>query len=285
MAPHLTRRALPHPKRLADRRLPATMLIVDIDQILAQPFHHIARGCRLRAFRSADGSYVLKTLTTSDEIVEWCASDRLRHTDLPWAANLGETDAERCRAIQAEGLHSAALAWAQLRAETAMIHLQSQPSGEDRTPVNRGPSFPPFASGREPFLLQRHADLVGPLLAAQRVAGDATGSRRIVDDLIGLMLTFAARGIASETLNFLNNCGYVDGRMVQIDVGEFVASRDRVLEHARTRRILTRKSFHRLRESDPALADYFTSRIAERLTPAAIEALWAHAAPLAATPK
>ena len=257
---------------------------MDIDQILAQPFHHIARGCRVHAFRSADGKYVLKTLTTSAEIVEWFAGDGLQLVDLPWAAKLGKTDAERCRAIQADGLLSAALAWKQLRAETAIIHVQSQPCGKDGALVYRGPAFPPFAPGREPFLLQHHADLVGPLLTAHRAAGDSAGSRRIVDHLIELVLSFAARGIASETLNFLNNCGYVGGRMVQIDVGEFVASRERVLEQARTGRILTRKSFRRLRKSDPALADYFAVRVAERLTPETIEALWTRDPPQAAGP-
>ncbi len=250
---------------------------MNIDRILAQPFHHIARGCRFHAFRSADGRYVLKTLTTPDEIIEWFASDGLRLADLPWAAALGETDAARCRAIEADSLRSLTLAWRWLRAETAMIYLETEPLGEARPPIDRGPTFPPFAIGREPFMLQHHAELIGPLLHAKSAAGDMAAARQILDDLLGLMLKLSASGIASETLNFLNNCGYADGRMVQIDAGEFVASRDLVLEQARTRRILDRKSYRRLRLENPELADYFAARVEASLTPAAIEALWARA--------
>ncbi len=252
---------------------------MDIREILAQPYRHFARGCRLHAFRSADGKYVLKTLTTEREIVEWFASDGLRLIDVPWAAGLGETDTARCIALQRDGLRSAALAWAELPSETGMIHLQAAPTGQTYAPVDLGPGFAPLAPAHTPYILQHHADLAGPFIAARMTVGDEATARRALDDVIGLLLIFAGRGVASETLNFLNNCGYVDGRMVMIDVGELVGSRERVLEQARTKRVLECKSFRRLSGTYGRLADHFAAQVEARLTPTAIERQWTAKAP------
>ncbi len=247
---------------------------MQIDRILAQPFHHIARGCRVHAFRSANGKYVLKTLTTTAEIIDWFAGDGVRLNDLPWAANLGPDDASRCDAIQRLGLESATIAWRDLRDDTALIHLETEASGTDWPAVDLGDDWPPFRPGTAPFMLQHYADLTGPLIKRRMAQGDVSAARRVIDDVVGLVLTLARHGIASETLNFLNNWGYVGHRLAQIDIGEFTASRGRVLEQAASKQILRSKSARRLRRDYPQLANYLAEQVNTRLQPSAIEKLW-----------
>ena len=247
---------------------------MNVAQILDQPFRHIARGCRVHAFRSADGKYILKTLTTNAEIIEWFASDGVRLTDLPWASALGTDDDARCEAIQRLGLASADIAWRHLREETALIHVATAATGEGWPVVEMGPDWPPFRPEAAPFMLQHHAELTGPLLREHMARGDLLAAQGVLDDAISLVLRFARRRIASETLNFLNNWGYVGNRFVQVDVGEFVVSSELVLAQAATQRILHSKSARRLRRDYPPLADYLAEQVQARLRPSVIEAMW-----------
>ena len=246
-----------------------------VASILDQPFVYLARGCKLHAFRAADGRHVLKTPTTADEIIAWYASDGLHLADLAWARPRGATDRDRAAAIRQSGLASAALAWDHLRDETALHHVELAPGGWSGSPrIELGNDLPPLDPAREPFIIQRYADLVGPRLKHAATAGDTPACRRVLDDVVDLTRQLWAAGIAEDTMNFANNCGYVDGVLVQIDVGEFTASRDLVLRHAAEQRILQRKSFRRLRRNYPDLADYFAARVGERLSPAAVREMW-----------
>lgn len=245
-------------------------------RILAQPFSYLMRGGKVRAFASADGTIVLKTLNTLAAIIGWYAEDGVKLTEVAWARGLGATEAAIAARIYADGLASYQLAAAMSADETGLLALY--PTGAAGAVVRVTDEDGTAATldlATTPFILQRRATLVRAVIDARLAVSDLAGCRRVLDDVIGLILALWRQGITDDTFNFHNNCGYADGRLIQIDIGELIADRAAVLARARAQKVLHKKSFAWLTARDRGLADDFAARVRARLTVTAIEALWA----------
>lgn len=245
--------------------------------LLAQPFAYLSRGGKVRAYAAADGAVVLKTLNPPAGIIDWYAEDGLRLHEVAWARGLGGSDNAIARRIYAGGLASYRLAAAALAEETGLLHLAAAPTGAAGPVVEvteEGGASGRLDLGQTPFILQRRATLVGAVLKARLAAGDETGCRRVLDDVIALIEAIWRKDITDDTFNFHNNCGYAGGRLIQIDIGELIAGRAAVVDRARSEKVLHKKSFAWLARQDQGLADYFAAQVRARLNPAAVEALW-----------
>ncbi len=249
-----------------------------LSTLLAQPYTYLSRGGKVRVYASADGAVVLKTLNTPSGIVGWYAEDGLRLSDVPWARKLGDTDDAIAARIYTDGLASYRLAAAHLVDETGLLHFSSAPqdgAGSAVDVVEAGGERRRLDLGHGPYILQRRATLVADVLKERLAAGDTAGCRRVLDDVIGLILAIWRKGITDDTFNFHNNCGYAAERLLQLDIGELIASRAAVLERAHTQKALQKKSFAWLARRDRRLADYFAGQVRVRLSVAAVEAVWA----------
>lgn len=247
---------------------------IDPAAALDQPYRTLARGGNVHAYVSDDSAYVLKTLATPDDIIEWFASDGLRLSDVPWARALvaGETPSEAAiaAAITARSLASYQLAAARLPRQTALIHLQLPgETGQFPTVQVAGQ---PFDAAARPFILQHRADLVKRCLS-----GDPISPHAVVDAVIAFIAELWSGGIAEDTLNFHNNMGFVGGRLVQIDIGELRQSRAAIRDHAASAKILHKKSFAWLRHQHPTLADYMRDQVTQHLSLDRVEARWRQA--------
>lgn len=254
---------------------------IDIAAALDQPYRTLARGGNVHAYVSDDGAYVLKTLATPDDIIEWFASDGLHLTDVPWARALVATDdvaagatpseAAIAAAIIARSLVSYQLAATRLPHQTALLHLQLPgETGRFPTVSTAGTNFD---AATRPFILQYRADLVKRCLSGRPISPHA-----VIDAVVAFIADLWAGGIAEDTLNFHNNMGFVGGRLVQVDIGELQESRAAIRDHAASAKILHKKSFAWLQREHPPLADYMRDQVTQHLALDQIEARWARPA-------
>ncbi len=244
--------------------------------IFAQSYRHLARGGSVQVYGSADGRYVLKTLASAEDIIAWHASDGHALTDLPWARALGDSDAQIAEQIRAATLASFRLAEQCLRRESGLIALHFPVPGEILPNIDCGGAI--IDPNREPLVLQHRAERVDAALDRHLAAGDQAAARQVIDHVVALVRHLWAMGIAEQTLNFHNNYGYAQGRLILLDIGDLVRSRNLVLTHARQEKILHKKSAAWLQRRDPDLADYLARQTRQHLSAEAMTILWQKAA-------
>ncbi len=250
--------------------------MTSLPTILAQPYRHLARGGSVQVYGSADGRYVLKTLASIEDIIAWHASDGHALTDLPWARALGNSDAQIAEQIRAVTLASFRLAEQSLRHESGLIALHFPTSGGTLPGIDcTGTIIDP---NRETLVVQRRAERVDTALNRHLAAGDQPAARQVIDHVVALVRHLWSMGIAEQTLNFHNNYGYAQGRLILLDIGDLVRSRDLILAHARQEKILHKKSAAWLQRRHPDLADYLARQTRQHLSAEAIAVLWQKAA-------
>ncbi len=233
----------------------------DVRRILEQPFHFLNRGAKVHAYRSADGRTVLKTLNAPADVARWFADDG-RPLDGP-AWDLGDDALAAAEAMLERTLDSYRMSAAEMWQDTGLVWQQLEPAGSGpMAPLGGGASLD---TGNAPFILQHYADLVRHRIDASECNGDQGSSRTVLDDVIGLIASIWRKGITEDSFNFHNNYGYAQGRMIQVDVGEFHKSAEMVREQLRSPKVLRRKSQAWLRRKYPALADYFEAQVRLRL--------------------
>ena len=238
----------------------------DIRRILEQPFRFLGRGAKVHAYLSADGGTVLKTLNAPADVAQWFAEDG-RPLDGP-AWDLGDDALVAAEHLLARTVDSYRLAAAELWEETGLVWLQLEPAGGG--PLIQLGEGPTLDAGRAPFILQHYAELVRHRIDVCEQADDHDASRAVLDDVIGLIAAIWRQGITEDSFNFHNNYGYVQGSLIQVDVGEFHKSADMVREQLRDPKVLRRKSQAWLRRKYPPLADYFEEQVHRRLTAASL---------------
>ncbi len=250
--------------------------------MLSQPYRRLARGGSVHVYGSADGRYVLKALAAAADIIAWHASDGHALADLPWAQALGgtaapgDTDTEIANRIRAATLASFRLANRHLRRESGLIHLHFPAANNSLPRIDCGDRV--IDPGREPLVLQHRAERVDAALTRLGATGDNAACRQVIDDIVALVRHLWTLGIAEQTLNFHNNYGYIDDRLILLDIGDLCRSRELVMAHARQDKILHKKSAAWLRHRDPDLANYLAQQAQRCLSPEAVTILWQNAA-------
>ncbi len=234
-----------------------------VRRILAQPYRYLDRGAKVRAYLSADGQFVLKTLNEAADVARWFAEDGRPLDDPSW--DLGDNVVAAAETLLARTRVSYRLAAAELRQETGLVWLQLAPAGIVGLAVQLREA-PAFDAGHDPFILQRHAELVRHRIDACEAVGDHAGSRAVLDDVVGRIATIWRKGITEDGFNFHNNYGYAGERMIQIDIGEFHDSTDMVRAQLARPKVLRKKSQAWLRRKYPPLAEYFEAQVRRRLS-------------------
>ena len=240
-----------------------------IGAALSQPYRFLGQGAKVRAYVSADDRYVLKTPNTAEQFVRWFVDD---DDDLARLTELsGRADPiEAAQAMLARARDSYRLAAAELVDETGLLFLHLAPTTDfDRLRVSID-GEPRLDAVADTYIVQHRAELVRARIKAHERVGDRAASLRVLDDVIDLIGRIWRRGITEDSFNFHNNCGYVGDTLIQIDIGEFDKSWDRVRDEMHSLKVLRQKSQAYLRRKYPALADEFDARVRARLTPAAL---------------
>jgi hypothetical protein len=260
--------ALPHDP-LWDVTPPSPQQLAQLQEILAQPFDYLGKGCQSYVFSSRDDQYVIKFFKYQRfrpqawlELLSFIPSveSHLRHKR---AAKKVKLDA---------AFASWKLAYEELQPETGIVYVQ----------LNKNALFPSnlevydklgmrhsLPLSQLEFMVQKKASMLCHVLKEYRNADQLAEAKRVIDRLLAMLLSEYQRGYADNDHALMQNTGVYHGQPLHIDVGQFVKNSS-VEEPAVYRQELFNKmwKFRRwLRSHYPELADYTDSQLARLIGP------------------
>lgn len=97
--------------------------------------------------------------------------------------------------------------------------------------------------------------------------------KKIIDDYVELLQILWSYGVGDTIYNFTINNGYDDkDRLVQMDFGEIVFSKERIKKEVKDQKWLTKRSYEH--DLPRELKSYFKERMAEEITVEKLEDKW-----------
>lgn len=197
--------------------------IKQVNGILKQKFYFLDKGRQAYAFISEDGQYVLKLLKCSYIRVPYL----IKH--LPAFGKLKQMrDAwiERKEDIRHKTFTSCKLSYEELKEETGLIFVHLNPVQQVEKPVqiiDRIGIALTVDLNDTVFAIQKTAVLSTDRLQNAIERKDSEQVERLLDDLIAFTVNRSLKGIDDADKSGLpRNFGYIDGHIVQIDIGAFI---------------------------------------------------------------
>ncbi len=236
-----------------------------VEKILGQRFSYLGKGHQAFVFVSEDGDYVLKFFKYPP-IREFKWLDHLAWIPPVAAYRSRHLERNAERAAYLESLYGSwKLAYEKLPTQTQVVYLHL-----NRTDGQLGPLTLVDRIGMEheidldqsEFLIQRRAEMFGPLLEGMLADQDLQGARGLIDGLVDLIESDYELGLADNDHALIQNTGWVDGRPIHVDTGMLVTKP--ALSNPEVRRqVLWRHTepFSKwLEERSPELALYLKER-------------------------
>jgi len=208
-----------------------------VKDILKRPFSYFGSGRTCYAFLSDDGTYVLKLF-----------KQRRMRPFSRFEKILGYGLIPHCQKKLQQRLSnrnklftSFKIAHHDLKEETALIYLHLQPSNHLKQPLfltsKDGQPFTLDADSME-FLIQKRAERTFPALTNMIETGQIEAAQNAIDSIVELITTRCQKQIDDDDNNCERNIGLLDGKAIEIDIGEFtynpqISSSD-VKQHVQT---------------------------------------------------
>jgi hypothetical protein len=196
--------------------------IEQVNGILNQKFYFLDKGRQAYAFISEDGQYVLKLLKCSYIRVPYLikhlpAFGRLKQMRDAWI--------ERRENIHHKTFISCKLSYEELKEETGLIFVHLNPVKQVEKPVQIidriGIAFT-LDLNDTVFAIQKTAVLATDRLQNAIERKDSEQVEHLLDDLIAFTVNRSLKGIDdADKSGMPRNFGYIDGHIVQIDIGAF----------------------------------------------------------------
>jgi hypothetical protein len=209
--------------------------IEQVNGILKQKFYFLDKGRQAYAFISEDGQYVLKLLKCSYIRVPYL----IKH--LPAFGiikQLRDASIERRENIHHKTFTSCRLSYEELKEETGLIFVHLNPVQQVEQPVqifDRIGIALTVDVNYTAFAIQKTAVLATDRLQNAIDRKDSGEVEHLLDDLIEFTVNRSLKGIDdADKSGMPRNFGYIDGHIVQIDIGAFskkqAAHPDEVIE-------------------------------------------------------
>lgn len=198
----------------------------EMDQALDQPYYYLAKGCQSYVFSSADGRYVIKFFKYQRyRLQPWLAY----FPPLPAVVQYREQKNEK-KWKKLDGFVSSwKIAFEHLKDETGLVFVHlNKTSYLNKTLTiydKIGKKHEVFLDQME-FCIQRKAHLLCETMLDYRNKGDLEGAKKIVDQLICMILSEYSRGLADNDHALMQNTGVAQGRPLHLDVGQFVLNQE-----------------------------------------------------------
>lgn len=194
----------------------------EVNAVLSQEFHYLGKGCQSYAFVSDDGKYVLKFLKYQrfrpQQWLEYFAFIPPVNQYL-----IGRLEHKRKKL---EGLfRSWRTAFDHLKEESALLLVHLNKTND------LNPQFTFYDKigmrhvvniGQYEFLLQRRATMICDYLDECMLEDREEEAKQLLTDLVLLISSEYAKGLADNDHALMQNTGVIDGRPVHVDVGQFV---------------------------------------------------------------
>lgn len=194
----------------------------EIASILTQEFYYLGKGCQSYVFSSKDGNYVLKFF----KYQRFRPQAWLNYlTALPYIEKVRNEKINKKRDKLDYALSSWELAYEELQAETGVMYVHLNKSGEWN---NKLVLFDKMGfrhevdAGSTEFMLQKKATMLCETLLTLKKNDANNKAKDLIDNLLIRLLSEYKRGYADNDHALMQNTGVYDGTPIHIDVGQFV---------------------------------------------------------------
>lgn len=193
-----------------------------IDVILDQEFYYLGKGCQSYVFGSQDGKYVIKFFKYQRfKPQSWLSA----FSFIPAVESYRLDKIEQKKRKLDYVFTSWKLAYEELQPETGVIFVHlNKIGGWDKSLVvydKLGLKHELKLNSTE-FMIQKKASMLCPELLRFQQEGDLVSAKKLIDDLLALLLGEYHRGYADNDHALMQNTGVYEGKPIHIDVGQFV---------------------------------------------------------------
>ena len=243
---------------------PSTAEVAQLDEVLKQKFHYLAKGCHCYAFISDDQQYVIKfhRYASHMRIFPW-----LNH---PFSYQFSEHRKEILKHNMqklAENLQSYKNSAEDLKDETGLIMLhinRSDTLQRHVTLIDATQAEYRVPLDQVSFILQRKAELIYPTLDKLISERKIDAAKQVVTNVIHLIADCCKKGYVDEDPVLRKNYGLIADRAIHIDVGDLVKNekiqlRENYIPHVKE---MTQSLRVRLEKHYPELVSHYDSEIA-----------------------
>lgn len=192
-----------------------------INKILEQPFTYLGSGNHCYAFLSDDSKYVLKFFKQKH------MSKRIWQNYLPLPEKMNVFRASRIKKHQKErekAFSSYKLAYEHLKEETEIVYMHLNKTTHLKKPLHiidqHGTTHQLNADNLE-FLLQKKADVGYTLISKLMKQSKLEEATDKLISFLEVVVKRAKKGIFDRDIQFYKNFGFINGKAVEIDIGEF----------------------------------------------------------------
>lgn len=240
-----------------------------LKQILGQRFHYLGKGCQSYVFASEDGQYVLK-FVKYQRFRPQAFLDYFQFIPLINRYRLAKIEKKQKKL---DMLFSGwKIAYEHLRKETGLIYVHLNKSNDLQQNVSifdkMGFEHSLKMDDME-FLLQRRAQMLCPTVTRFVKKGEINKARKLIDNLLVMILSEYKRGLADNDHALMQNTGAMDEIPVHIDVGQFVIKPEISNPEVYKQELFSKTfKFHKwLAKHHPELGVYLNDKLLEIIGP------------------
>lgn len=240
-----------------------------LDSALDQPYHYLGKGCQSYVFASEDGNYVIKFFKYQRfRMQPWLEY----FPPLPAIVKFREEKKEK-KWNKLDGfVKSWKVAFENLKEETGLIfvHLNKTQTMQKNLIIydKLGLKHQVDLDQME-FCVQSKAEMLCQVLLDFKSSANQPAAQEIIDNLLNLILSEYARGLADNDHALMQNTGIVQGQPIHVDVGQFVMSEEIKNPSIYHQELFTKtyKFKKWLNENYPELATYLDAKLQEIIGP------------------
>jgi len=228
-----------------------------------QPFYYMGKGSQTFVFESADHNWVLKFYKFPSHMrkISWLKHPIAYKRD-PRRIEIKDHNIKRFL-MSYSSFH---FAHTLLPHETAVTYVHLNPTQTIKKSVtlyDRLGAKYSVSLDSTGYLLQRKAEKIFPVLDRAMASGDIALGKKVVDELIGVIVARCKTGLTDLDAMVHNNYGWLDGRAIHIDVGRFIPSEEvkQPSEYKKEAVRITQLFSDHLGEHYPELYAYYLAQI------------------------
>ncbi|MBN1915053.1 MAG: hypothetical protein JW769_04115 [Parachlamydiales bacterium] len=193
----------------------------EIMAILDQPFHYLGKGCQVYVFASQDQKYVIKFIRYHKyRLPFWIAYTDFFQKGKEYVVSRRD---HRQRGYY-NSLRSYKIAYEQLPEETATlyIHLNRTFHLHKKLPIidrlGRHSSLDLDNTG---FIVQKRVMPLEPYLLQMKKDQKTSETEKIIGSFLEMVEHLYDKGMTNKDYNCLKNAGYLEGKIIAMDIGSF----------------------------------------------------------------
>lgn len=240
-----------------------------LNQIFAQKFSYLGKGCQSYVFLSEDGEYVLKFFKyqrfRNQPWIDWFSF-------IPWVEQYRLEKLTKKQEKLERFFNSWKLAYDELQPETGIVfvHLNKSNHLPNTLTITDKMGFEHILDPNQmEFMLQRKAVMLCSTIKELMDHNQVTETKQLLNAVVDLVLSENSRGYADNDHALMQNTGILDGKPIHIDVGQLL--KDPIYQNPeKYKQELFNKTYKFrkwLKSHYPELVTYLETRLIEIIGP------------------